>query len=282
VAGDDYDLVERLDAEAPRDPTHATDPKLPAAKEYLKKRFFSPGTRRVYYQRQLQVLAERDYFHWITAAAVKVLVGEGAVRSSVEPLGGSVVRLLWPNGYRFRARETKSLLSLLAEISDPSFATGVGRHGETLFDAAVPRIGMRPIARDVRSHRGKEWTRTGHNLDRIYELDGVEYGVEIKNQLQYIGVEEFNVKLEMCETLGLRPLFIMRALPKSYAWDVIRRGGYALVFGYQMYPHGFEGLAREVKRVLELPVDCPRAIYDNTLQRFLDWHQKTLKNAQGK
>lgn len=77
----------------------------------------------------------------------------------------------------------------------------------------------------------------------------------------------------MCEALGLMPLFIMRALPKSYTWEVIKRGGYALVFGYQLYPHGFEKLAQEVKRVLGLPAECPPAIYDNTLQRFLTWHK---------
>ncbi len=70
MAADDYELAGLFDDEAPRDPTHAADPKLPAAKDYLKNRFFSRGARRVYYQRQLQVLSERKYFLWITAAAV--------------------------------------------------------------------------------------------------------------------------------------------------------------------------------------------------------------------
>ena len=71
----------------------------------------------------------------------------------------------------------------------------------------------------------------------------------------------------------------MRTLPKAYSWEVIKRGGFALVFGYQLYPHGSEALAQEVKRVLGLPAECPRAIFDNTLQRFKNWHDKKLAAA---
>lgn len=176
MAADKYDGEE----DEGRDPAHAGDPQLPVAKQHLAGTFFAPGTKRLYYQRQVQVLTERVFFHWITAAAIASPSEEGSIGSEIEPLRESVVRLLWPKGYRYRAREKKSMLALLDEISAPEFGTGVGRHGETLFDAALPRIGMRPVARDVTAHEGKTWTKTKHNLDRIYELDGVHYGIEIK------------------------------------------------------------------------------------------------------
>lgn len=273
----DWDVGDLDDGEeAPRDPKHSSDPALLSAKAQLLSDYFAPGTRRVYYQRQLQVLLENDYFHWITAAAIKALVEEGAVGSELVTVGDSVARLLWPLGHRFHVREAAIVTDLIAKMGEPGFATGVGRHGETMFDAALPRIGMRPLARDVRSHRGIEWKGTGHNLDRIFELDGVEYGVEVKNQLQYIGTTEFKAKLAMCEALRLRPFFIMRALPKSYSYEVIKRGGFALVFKYQLYPHGAERFAKEVREVLGLPVDSPPGIYDSTLNRFLSWHRKQL------
>ena len=265
---------EAFDEEAPPDPAHLADPALPPTRDRLLADYFARGTKRIYYQRQLQVLIEREHFHWLTAAAVKVLIADGRVESEVVDVGDTVARLLWTPGYRYRARETAAVLDLVRRMSQPAFASGVGRHAETLFDAALPRIGMRPLGRDVQSWNGRDWTRTNHNLDRVFELDGIEYGVEIKNQLQYIGIKEFETKLAMCDVLGLRPLFIMRALPKSYAHEVIERGGYALIFRYQLYPHGSEAFAKEVRDRLSLPVDSPPGIYDSTLERFRKWHDE--------
>jgi len=257
------------------DERHRSDPALPPAKEHLLQAFFAGGTQRVYYQRQLQVLAEREYFHWITVFALEGLVDEERIFSDTLRVGRGSLRLYWPRGHRYRERQIRQLSDIVARMSEPAFGTGVGRHGETMFDAAFPRIGMQPVAWNASSYAGQQWERTGHDLDRIFELDGVAYGVEIKNQLQYINRDEFDVKLEMCRVLGLKPLFVMRALPKSWANEVIEQGGYALIVRYQLYPHGAEAFAKEVRGVLELPVDAPPAIYQGTLTRFQNWHLKT-------
>lgn len=81
----------------------------------------------------------------------------------------------------------------------------------------------------------------------------------------------------MCGELGLRPLFIMRAAPKSYMKNIIDAGGYGLIFGWQLYPFGQEAFAREVSDALGLPVDCPARIADGTVQRFLRWHQRAVR-----
>lgn len=257
------------------DERHRSDRALPPAKEHLLKTYLAGGTRRVYYQRQLQVLAEREFFHWITVFALEGLVGEGQINTDVIPVGHGRVRLYWTRGHRYRERQTRQLSDLVVRMSEPAFGIGVGRHGETMFDAAFPRIGMQPVAWNASSYAGQKWERTGHDLDRIFELDGVAYGVEIKNQLQYINRDEFEVKLEMCRVLGLKPLFVMRALPKSWANEVIEQGGYALIVRYQLYPHGAEAFAKEVREGLGLPVDAPPAIYEGTLTRFQNWHLKT-------
>jgi hypothetical protein len=257
------------------DERHRSDPALPRAKQHLLKTFFAGGTQRVYYQRQLQVLAEKEFFHWITVFALEGLVDEGRIHSEMLGVGHGRVRLYWPRGHRYRERQTRRVSDLVARMSEPAFGTGVGRHGETMFDAAFPRIGMQPVAWNASSYAGQKWERTGHDLDRIFELDGVSYGVEIENQLQYIDKDEFDVKREMCRALGLKPLFVMRALPKSWSNEVIEQGGYALIVGHQLYPHGAEAFAKEVREVLGLPVDAPPAIYEGTLTRFQNWHLKT-------
>lgn len=133
---------------------------------------------------------------------------------------------------------------------------------------------MQPLASNTRSYKDRTWKETEHDLDRIFELDGVGYGVEIKNTLRYIPIDELKAKLSMCEFLGLTPLFIVRFAPKSYVHEIQQRGGFTLIFKYQLYPHGFEDMAREVRSELGLPVDCPAAIAEGTCQRFLRWHKK--------
>ncbi len=135
--------------------------------------------------------------------------------------------------------------------------------------------GFVPRGRDVNAWNNRVWERSGHDLDRVFERDGVAYGAEIKNTLPYIDREELDIKLEMCAWLGLRPLFIMRASPKSYNYQIIRRGGYVMIFGAQLYPFGHDTLVERVRAELGLPVNSPRAIPGGTLQRFVAWHGKT-------
>jgi hypothetical protein len=65
--------------------------------------------------------------------------------------------------------------------------------------------------RNARSYGGKEWTRTGHNLDFIFERDDVAYGVEVKNTLGYMDQEALQTKIEMCKWLGIKPVFVDQA-----------------------------------------------------------------------
>ena len=146
-----------------------------------------------------------------------------------------------------------------------------------MFDAALPTVGFLPTGRKVTSYNGKEWTESKHDLDRVFERDGIAYGTEIKNTLGYIEKVELKTKIKMCQKLGLRPLFIMRGSPKSYNNLIREVGGFALIFKFQLYPYGQKAFADEVRRRLELPTDCPARIADGTMQRFLKWHLGTLK-----
>jgi len=125
---------------------------------------------------------------------------------------------------------------LITRFSAPEFTRALGLHAETLFEAALPRAGFVPGGKDVREYRGRRWGATEHNLDRVFERDGIGYGAEVKNTLGYIGRQELAVKLEMCEALGLRPLFILRMAPRTYIHRIIQAGGYALIFKWQLYP----------------------------------------------
>lgn len=264
---EDYVPEEEEVAERPR------DPKTDEAKQKVRE-LFEQQPSRVFYQRQIEVLLEKGIFHWITFRALGELVEEGDLESELRPFGGSgaKIRFYWSAGERYWKRKAARIGKLVSEFSQ--LGRPIGIHGETMFDAALPPFGFMPKGRKVREYGGRQWTETGHDLDRVFERDGIAYGAEIKNTLVYIPREEMQLKVRMCGELGLKPLFIVRMAPKSYIEEVRRAGGFTLVFKNQLYPHGHMELAKRVRAELGLAVDCPERVEDGTVLRFLKWHRR--------
>jgi len=108
----------------------------------------------------------------------------------------------------------------------------------------------------------------------IVEKDGHGYGIEIKNTLGYMKKDVLDIKLEICDFLGVRPIIISRFLPKTWAFEIIQHGGYAMYMKYQLYPPYFKQLAKDLRSELNLPVDTPKAIYDGTMNKLENWRLK--------
>jgi hypothetical protein len=266
----DYpDQAEEQEGPAPR------DIKIDEAKAALLG-IFNVKPEEVYYQRQVEVMMERRFFHWITAKALNELAAEGKIQSQTRAHSDIRMRFYWSVGNRYWTRKANAIEKLVLRFSDSTFTRALGQHGETMFDAALPLGGFMPGGKNVRSHKGRIWTRTEHDLDRLFLRDEVEYGVEIKNTLSYIDRDEMRVKIEMCRYLGLVPLFIVRAAPANYMNEVEKAGGFTLIFEWQLYPFGQEPFAKEVREALGLKVDSPRAIATGTVSRLARWHAKRL------
>lgn len=248
------------------------DPKVEEAKAKLR-HFFLQNPEEVYFERQLEVMNEDRYFHWITSRALKELIAEGMIVSEAIPLVDQVhIMFLRNRNFRYWRRKAAEIIKLVRQYSSPSFLMGLGERAESLFDIALPTKGFIPVSENTRSYGGRDWTRTAHNLDRIFLRDGVAYGTEVKNTLPYIPRDELLLKLDMCDHLQLRPLFILRFAPKSYIELVRQRGGFTLIFKYQLYPYTAQEFAQRIRDRLGLPVDAPRRIAEGTVLRFLNWH----------
>ncbi len=87
---------------------------------------------------------------------------------------------------------------------------------------------------------------------------------------------EFLIKIKLCQRLGIRPVFVVRMILKTWINELNRAGEFALIMKYQLYPWSHHELARRVANELNLPVDAPRAIQEGTMSRFLRWHEKQL------
>jgi len=247
-----------------------------SAREVLEE-FFEANSTGVFFGNQLAVQNEDAFFHWITYRAIADLVNAGMLHTERRELAiGSEIKLVWHRKHRYYKRDAKRVVALVNEYGSPNICAAMGLHGEQMVLAgfAMKQFVMRD--RNTRRFVDKQWTETEHNLDFIFERDGKAYGVEVKNTLSYMNRKEFETKIRLCETLGILPVFVARMLPKTWTWELISRGGYAMILKYQLYPWTHVELARRVAMELGLPVDAPRALAEGTMNKFEKWHRQNV------
>ena len=239
--------------------------------------FFEQHRQSVFFSRQLEIRNEGDWYHWITNRALRELVARGSIRAETRQLqtGGSI-HLMWHRSFRYYRRDATKVVRLVEEYSDPNIGGSLGLQGEALVLEGFARSQFVMRNRDARSYGEQSWIETEHDLDFIFERDNRVYGVEVKNTLSYIDYTEFRTKINMCQALGITPVFAVRMLPKSWIHELNTLGGFALILKYQLYPWAHRDLARRVRTELGLPVDAPRVLEDGTMARFLRWHQRQL------
>jgi len=267
----DYDDDLEFEDEGPQ----RRDGKTDLAKQILMEKYLGKGTG-VFYARQLEIWMENEFFHWITGRALNELKAEGVIGGVTEVLGTHTANFYYPVRHRYPRRQIAETIKLIAEFSDPRFTRALGAHGELLVEGGFARSGFRILQQKVRSVDNRNWTETKHDLDFLIEQDGVRYGVEVKNQLGYIGQTEFQIKLKMCEHLGVYPMFIARKIPKNYVYDVYKAGGYSMFTDNQNYPLLADDLAKRVKATLQLPVGVITRLPNTALTRFSNWHKARL------
>ncbi len=211
-------------------------------------------------------------------AALRDLIAAGEIISEERELAsaGGTIHLMWHRSHRYHKRDAERLIALVNEYCEPSIGAALGWQGEMLVLEGFARRQFVMLGRNTRRFEDLAWARTEHDLDFIFERNGIVYGVEVKNALGYMDKDELDIKVDLCAHLGLRPVFAVRTLPKTWAYDVIAAGGYAMVLGYQFYPSSHKELARRVQSELELPVDAPAALSEGTMDKFVAWHQRQL------
>jgi hypothetical protein len=265
------------------------DAAIDAAKEVLAK-FFAVNRDAVFYLTQLQVTFEKPVagltaqpiFHWITAKAVSELVESGELNDDYQKLSqerGTRVRFIFHPRLRYTRRMIENKLKLIRRFSDPAVARACGHHSEILFSRAIFQEGFRGVARNANHFQDKKWEETGHNLDFIFDRDGVSYGCEIKNRFEYITREEMRLKIRLCKFLGLRPLFILRSAPKNYIYEIRNSGGFTKIFDWHIYPYGMEKLTESIRSEFPgLPAYCVNDLPDTIMRRFVQWHSAQQPN----
>jgi hypothetical protein len=83
--------------------------------------FFDQRRGAVFYSRQVEVLHEGTYFHWITNRALQVLEERRAIFSERRLLiTGGQIKILWHRSFRYYRRAANRLVELVNEYSVPN------------------------------------------------------------------------------------------------------------------------------------------------------------------
>jgi hypothetical protein len=94
----------------------------------------------IFYSRQLEVLFEDEYFHWVTNRALRGLIAENAVTMEARKLDiGSEMKLVWNTKYRFNRRAVSEVHALVNAYTSAATDGTLGMQGEHLVLAAFAR-----------------------------------------------------------------------------------------------------------------------------------------------
>lgn len=142
-----------------------------------------------------------------------------------------------------------NIAKIVDSYSNPNNSEILGKHLETLVKQELRAQRFKIIDQNTNEYRGKKWTKTNQDLDFIaeHETGKLTIGVEVKNTLEVMPVQEIDDKIDICQHLEITPVFAVRWV-KPYVYPISLRGGFSWMFKIQMYPLGHD---RFVKNIFE-------------------------------
>ena len=75
----------------------------------------------------------------------------------------------------------------------------------------------------------------------------------MKNTISALDKKEADTKLDMCDFLGITPVFAARWLEPYTTKYIENRGGFSWIFKTQLYPACMEALTEKLSKKLKLP-----------------------------
>jgi len=211
--------------------------------------------------RHLQVLFETQYFHIATAKAIYRLIDQGLLTAVPFQAGANEVSFLIPSralqspkGNSIVESHMKSKAKVIALYDNPEISKDLGDHFESLVKLELRANQLRIVDTHTNSYRGKQWIKSKANLDIIAEHpDGRAFGIQAKNELKGIEKEELLEQLYICAFLQVKPIFIVRYMPWDFVPDVIKRGGFVITLGTQLWPIGHRKLCEQIREKMSIP-----------------------------
>jgi hypothetical protein len=166
--------------------------------------FFTQNHEEVFYERQLTVIFEKTYFHWITVKALLELAAGGSINSQMlELVPGVPIRFFWARGNRYWRRQAGRVTNLVRRFSENPFIHAIGLQGELLVDAsqgAGPPLGAGPLfpsnraALEFRKSKSPPWSlRRTEGQGRGTRSDRVWF-VNFRTKSQSVGAPSLSLR----------------------------------------------------------------------------------------
>lgn len=210
--------------------------------------------------RQLQVLFETEFFHISTAQAAYELINQGSLHTTPFQAGANKVTFITPakvfsnpNQKRILHSHMTAKARVIALYDNPDIKKDLGDHFESIVRPELRANQLNIVALHANTFKDKKWTKSRANLDIIAEHpDGRAFGIQAKNELKSMEKDELLEQLDICDCLGVKPLFILRYLPWSLVPFVTTRGGFVITLGVQAYPIGHRKLCQQIKHKMSI------------------------------
>ncbi len=248
---------------------------------------FTNQSLKVAYDREIRYRLEGTFAHDAIGKAIRRLESNKQLLKTGIP-GRRGTADLPIQFYKLPQSDYKELLPIIRKKLDLSaFITGVanemGRHAETVWWRAFKRNQWEvypdneepPLG--IKEYEGRR-ASTEHDIDFIAKKDGITYGVEVKNGLNY--PDDLYWKFTVAVELGTIPLIVARWLNPGQV-PVIRNLGGAgpVLFKEAIYSTTYSPLIKEIKEFLGTPVTARDEIDDDYFQKKLDPLHDSVKKS---
>jgi len=285
---------------------------LDEAREVIK-RFYTneigEPIRTPFFLGQLQIHFEKNFFPWISYNGLESLVEDGFLTTyEYDDIYTQDDGLENITKLKFYARsdacntsgeeETMKRHAYLTgkvvdEYSSVENRDMIGKHLHALVKLTLQAEGFKIVDENSNEYNGRNYTRTNHDLDIIAkhrENENFAIGVEIKNTLDIMNPELIDTKINICEDLGLIPVFAIR-WNKPHIECILNQNGFSWVFKTQMYPLGQENFVEKIYKRLsakwkassksyeyKYPIIVRTELPPKSVIKFREWVERNLAN----
>lgn len=243
------------------------------------------------YDREIRYRLEGQFPHDVTGKAIRQLQASGQIMKTGLP-GRRGAADLPIQFYKLPESNYDQLIPLIRrKLELSTFITGVanemGRHAESAWWRAFKRSnwGLHPKSEKIRlgvsEYRGRK-TSTDHDIDFIAEKDGIEYGVEVKNGLNY--PDDLYWKFSVAVDLGTIPLIIARWLNPGQVPTIPTLGGtQPILYKDAIYSTTYNPMITDIRKVLGAPIEGRDEVDDEYFIRKINaTHTATRADIEAK
>jgi predicted RecB family endonuclease len=241
---------------------------------------------KVAYRNEFRYRLEKDYYHTVTDYGLRRLEQGKAYNDGLKLIrtqlpGRKAVSEGTPNVFfKLKDADYSSLVSIMRKKLDLStfvseLSSPAGFHAQELWRDVFRDLGYEIVKEDVSEFEGRKAT-IGGDIDFIARIDGISFGVEVKNGLEY--PKDLANKVQIAIELGTIPVLVMRRIPWDVYQNLKKYGVLAKIYETSILPAVYQSVVEECKSILGMPLIALDKISSGPIKHL---QEKVMVNALG-